>query len=962
MAELSTARVARAVWFGPFRLIPTQRLLLEGNKPLHVGSRALEILIILVERAGELVSKDELTARVWPNMTLEESNLKVHVAALRRVLADGQAGNRYIITIPGRGYRFVAPISPIEEVETLPPKAVKHSHNLPVMLTRVIGRADTVSKLAEQLAQRRFLTIVGTGGVGTTTVALALAEAVLPAYEDGVRFVELAPLADPRLVPAALAGALGLEFRADDLLAGVIAALRDKQMLVVLDNCERLVTSAAALAVAVLKEAPRVHIGATSREPLRAEGEHVHRLQPLAFPPSATDLTAAEALTFPAVQLFVERAAASLGAFELTDAEASFAATICAKLDGVPLAIEFAAARVDAFGVRGLAARLDDRLQLLTSGRRTGLARHRTMRATLDWSYEILPEAERLLLRRSAVFAGAFSLESASAVLADSKLAVAEIAERIANLVAKSLITADVGGPIVLYRLLETTRAYAREKLDESGEPRTFAQRHAEYYRDLYERVTAKWGTRPAADFLAEHRCHLDEVRAALDWAFSPGGEASVGVALTIAVVPLWFELSLMAEARGRVERALSIIEPGSIENAQREMQLLAALGASLLYTPGVSRIATIGTKALELADTLDQPEYQLRALWGLWAYRITVGEYRAALTLAQRFRSVAERDADTPDLAAIGDRMVGLVLHFLGEQSEAKRHIESMLEHYVVAVPHSHTIRFPIDQRVAARVTLARILWLQGFPEQALRTAHSTVEEALALDHPMSRCYATAVAACPVELFVGDLPAAERSVATLLDDTARHGLALLHIWGRGLKGAVVIRRGDAAAGTQLLERALNDLRETRSALLRMEFVAALAQGLGRVGQVVKALRAVDKVLEEAERTESRWCIAELLRIKGELLLLEGGRDASAAAERLFEESLFWARRQEALSWELRASISLARLRHGQRRTEEAYGLLAAVCGRFTEGFETTDFLTAKKLLLRSRNRILPTA
>lgn len=926
---------------------------MDGDKALRLGSRALEVLIALVERPGELVTKDELMARVWPTTVVEECNLKVHVAALRRALADGQAGNRYLATIPGRGYRFVAPITVAESASTSAPQtaATKHAHNLPLMLTRMVGRTDTVRKLAEQLPRQRFITIIGAAGVGTTSVALAVAEALLPAYEDGVWFVDLAPVAAARLVPTAVAAVFGLELRATDPLPALVAALRNKQTLLVLDNCEHVVDAAATLVVAVLKGAPRVHVLATSREPLRAQAEHLHRLAPLASPPPSARLTASEALAFPAVQLFVECAAASLGEFELSDSDAPFVADICSKLDGVPLAIEFAAARVDVFGVHGLALRLEDRLRMLTSGRRTALPRHQTMRATLDWSYEFLPELERLVLRRLAIFAGAFSLEAASVLAASKEVIGSEVADIVVNLIEKSLVSADVGGTMVRYRLLATTRAYALEKLRESGEYDGLVRRHAEFYRNLFEKAAAEWDSKPTAMWLADYARRIDEVRAALDWAFSPSGDASVGLALTAAAVPLWFQLSLVAEARDRVERALLRIESGPSQDARCEMQLAAAHGASLMYTKGpVPEIATAWTKALELADRLDDNEYQLRALWGLWVYRISNGEYRSAFALAQRFRSVAEGAARAFDLP-IGDRMVGVVLHYLGNQTEARRSIELMLHRYVTPVRSSHTIRFQLDQRVTARVILARILWLQGFPDQAMRTARSTVEEARTLDHPMSLCYALASAACPVALFVGDLAAAEHSISMLLDQSTRHGLALWHGWGRSFNGALVIERGDVVAGLQLLRSALDEVRETRSALRYMAFISELAQGFGRAGQVAQGLEAIDEALERSERTEERWCVAELLRIKGELVLLEGGCNTAPAVEDLFGDALAWSRRQGVLSWELRTAISLARLQRKQGRTREAHDLLASVYGRFTEGFETADLLTAKRLL-----------
>lgn len=478
----NAASAERPISFPPFHLYPAQRLLLDAGKPLRLGSRALDILIALVERPGELIGKDELIARVWPNTFVEGGNLKVHIAALRRALGDGQDGRRYIATAPGRGYCFVAPIARSGEPISLAPLSTDASsaHNLPARLGRMIGRADTVRVLAGQLPRQRFVTMVGPGGIGKTTVALAVGEAMVAAYEHGVWFVDFGPLSDSFLVPSALASALGVESRADNPMPAVLAFLRDKQMLLVLDNCEHVIGPAAVVAAEILKAAPRAHILATSREPLRAAGEHVHRLSPLETPPATPRLTAAEALCFPSIQLFAERAAEAQDEFALSDANASIVADICRRLDGIALAIELAAARIGTLGVSGLAARLDDRFRLLTNGRRTALPRHQTLRATLDWSYEWLSEQERKVLRRLAIFESAFTLDAASAVGTGGPIAAPDVVDCVANLVAKSLIVADVGDTIVHYRLLETTRAYALEKLAESGEVEALARCHDE--------------------------------------------------------------------------------------------------------------------------------------------------------------------------------------------------------------------------------------------------------------------------------------------------------------------------------------------------------------------------------------------------------------------------------------------------------------------------------------------------
>jgi hypothetical protein len=355
-------------------------------------------------------------------------------------------------------------------------------------------------------------------------------------------------------------------------------------------------------------------------------------------------------------------------------------------------------------------------------------------------------------------------------------------------------------------------------------------------------------------------------------------------------------------------------------------------------------------TNALQCAERLDETDYQLRALWGLWSYHLSRGEHRTAQTLAERFSRLAEGTTDPAD-RLIGARLVGVSLHYLGEQTDARRHLERMLSHYVAPVYRPHAIRFQYDQRVMARATLAWILWLQGFPDQAIHTAKRNVEEARASDHALSLCYALAEAACPLALFVGDLATAERLVAMLLDRSAKHALSLAHACGRYLEGVLRIKRGDAVTGLQLLRTTVDELGETRFVLRYTAFLGALMEGLIGAGQVAQGLVIIDEALARSERNEERWCLAELLRIKGELVLLEGTAKAAVAAEDHFLQALDCAHRQGALSWELRAATSLARLRHQQDRTAEARGFLAPVYERFTEGFETADLKAAQALL-----------
>jgi predicted ATPase/DNA-binding winged helix-turn-helix (wHTH) protein len=950
VVDLAASASERPVSFGPFRLLPAQRLLLEGDKPVRLGSRALDMLIALVERPGEVVSKDELMERVWPNTHVDEGNLKFQISALRRTLGGG---NRYLLYVPGRGYSFVAAVARADEAGTAAPEPAQTEtgHNLPTLLTRLIGRSDSVSRLTDQLRRQRLLTIVGPGGIGKTSVALAVAERLIPAYEDGVWLIDLAPLADPRLVPSGLADVLGLQIRSGDPLPGLVASLRDKKMLLVLDNCEHVIEAAATLAVAVLTGVPGVQIVATSREPLRIAGEHVHRLSPLASPPALARLTAAEALGFPAVQLFVERAAATLDEFELTDADAPTVADICGRLDGIALAIELAAARVATFGVHGVAAHLDDRFQLLTRGRRTALPRHRTLRATLDWSYELLAEPERVVLRRLAIFSGGFTEEAASAVAASAEIAASEVVESLANLVTKSLVSVDVGGVMVRYRPPETVRAYALQRLIDTGEREQMARRHAEYHRDLFERAEAEAEARPMAEWLALYRPRVDNLRAALDWAFSPIGDASIGVALTAASAPLWVDLSMMAECRRHIERALARLDSVADLDPRQEMHLQAALGVSLNYTTGpIPETEAAWTRTLEIAKSLDDTEFQLRALRGLWAHHMNAGGYRASLAIANEFNALA---AITGDRAALGaaDRMAGIILHYLGDQTGARQHLERQMARAVSPVRQSQPVRFLIDQRVAARSLLARILWLQGFPDQAAATARLAVDEAEATGHALSICHALAQAACPVAALNGDVEAAEGYTAVLLNHARELGLAGWIARSHCFQGVVLIMRRDFAAGLPLLRKALDELRDGGAAPGYPAFLALFARGLGLAGQVTEGLEVVDHALQLSERHEENWSLPEVLRNKGELLLLERSVSAAVAAEDCFRQALDWARRDGTLSYELRAAFSLGRLWRDQGRGAEARELVGSVYRRFTEGFETGDLRIAKRLL-----------
>lgn len=913
-------------------------MLLADEKPVRLGSRALDILIALVERAGELVSKDEIVRRVWPDTIVEEASLRVHIGALRKVLGDGRDGARYVANIPGRGYCFVAPVRHLAPDHPRTTSAVAAPlSNLPAPLTRIIGRAESVNALAAQLTAHRFVTIVGPGGIGKTTVAIAVAESVSSSYEHAVCFLDLGSLADPRLVSSALASALGIAVFSDNPLPGVLDSLSDKQMLIVLDTCEHVIEAAAALAEELLRGAPRVHLLTTSREPLRAVGEWVHRLSSLESPPPGVTSTAAEALSYPAVQLFAERSMASSDTFRLTDADVPIVADICRRLDGIPLAIELAAATVDLFGVRGLAARLHDHLALLTRGRRTALPRHQTLRATLDWSYEILPPKEKVILRRLAVFAGGFTLDSASVVATREEIGAQDVVDAVTNLAAKSLLAADVGGENVRYRLLDITRAYALEKLRQSDESALIFRRHAEHTCERLQRAAADWEVLPTKIWREIYGRQIDDVRAALNWAFSPDGDASVGVALTAASTILWIELSLMDEHRQQLEQALKSIAAGPRADPKYEMQLNAALGNALFHTVGPGlEAATAFSRALELAEQLGDTAFRLRAFSGLCAEHLVRGEYRTAVAFAERFTGALGDSAD-PAACIIGDRLLALSLHFWGDQSRARRLAERVLSQPVSTVHRTHNTGVQFDQRVASRTMLARILWLQGFPDQAVSLAQEAVDIALSIDHPISICYTLAVAAYPIAFWTGT--GADRFLALLREHSIRHSLVYWQSWARGYEMLARPRDSDADGA--------HGKRGSKRAAYPLDAVGPQLETFATVSEEFAAIRA----RERAESGAGGWCAAELLRAGAEMTLRQAGPHAAERAETALLRSLDIARTHQTPSWELRTLTSLARLRRDEGRIAEAKTLLESVYGRFTEGFATTDLLNASALM-----------
>ena len=914
--------------FGPFRLLPLERLLFDGERALRLGSRAMDLLLALLERAGEVVDKNELLAIVWPHAVVDDATLRVHLAALRKVLGDGRDGQRYITTIPGRGYGFLAPLSYTGQAVASGPASAEPRHNLPVLLTRMVGRGETVQAMANQLLQLRLLCIVGPGGIGKTTVAVALATRVLRRYADGVCFVDLAPLGEGRLVPLALATALGVAVPAGDSMPGLLAYLRQRHMLIVLDNCEHVIGAAAALADALLKGAPQLHLLATSREPLRITSEHLQRLPALGLPPADVVPDAQAARHFAAVQLFCERCAAVDDRFVLADADVPVVAEICRRLDGIPLALELAAGRIGHFGIHELRRQLDDRFRLLTRGPRNVPLRHQTLRATLDWSYGLLDAEEREVLQVLSVFKSRFRMQSATAV------AGRDVFDTVADLAAKSLVSIEFCCEHVYYRLLETTRAYAAAQLQAGGQGDAVFQRHARHCLALAGRVAADWERMSFARWSACYGRHVDDLRAAIDWAFGEAADAALGIALTLAAQTLFYQLSLMDEYRVRVERALEQMALHAIDDRDSEMQLHASLAHLLMHTQGVTDAMLASFRhgyalAMHSGDTARRAE----AICGMWICSMALADFTGADAYVAQFGALCQASGSTA-MQLVQARMRSAGEHLQGRHGESASLARMVLAHPDGAGQLTLNNALLADHQVCLRGNLSRCLWLLGRPDEALHIAREAVM--LGFEHNgASLCVALAFSAIPVALWCGQYGLARAWNCLLREHAARYGLLYWSAWGSGYQQLL-------DAGERITEFAWPTV---RSWPMQIDVMATLHDAA-----------ADAQAVRRARTGQAPWSMPEVLRRAAHRhwrTLEEDDHAGLAGVEAQLAEALALAREQGVPGWELRCATSLATLLHAQGRSPEAREVLAPVHARCQQGQGSTDVMAAAQLLAR---------
>ncbi|SEU16793.1 winged helix-turn-helix domain-containing protein [Variovorax sp. OV084] len=887
--------------FGAFTLWETEPRLERDGQPVRLGSRAIGLLVALVGRAGEVISKDELLAAVWPDTVVEEASVRVHMSILRKALGPPGAEDgclEWIANIPLRGYRFLgrvhcefAPSAVAAQVaHTSLPDALAA---LPARVTSLVGREVEIERVLGMLGASRLVTIAGPGGVGKTSVAIRVAARYRERLQAPLGFVDLAPLTSQDHVLTTMARAIGVRGGVPDIEEAVVQRLEGQPMLLLVDNCEHVIERLSPLLGRLLTALPRLRVLATSREVLRVAGEHVLRLMPLAVQQSQPG-SLAHALRSPAVQLLVERAqAAGAGAFD--DASSGPLTRICRQVDGIPLAIELVAARLGAQPVGELAFRLDDHMRLHSTAKQPSLARHRTLAATLDWSIGLLGDTELLLFRRLSVFRAYFGIAAALSVAA-SALDPDVASDALLNLASKSLVVYDTDQAADSpYRLLDTTRSYAHALLVQADENDAVAKSHALFMLDLMGVATADLASLDADAWTQRYRGYLEDVRAALDACIGHHDEMTIAGALTVASAPLWFRLSEVSEYRDRVRAALDQVDALEIPDRLTAGRLEIALYNALWHTGGtVSEMTQACERALACALELKIKTLEFQARWGLCALNVTRGAYTPALRHAEFLSEFASHSTNAVT-RNLSHRMLALANHFCGAFAEARAHAEAAAD-ADDAIRRNHVNAFQPDARTTAMAILARTLWIQGESSLAMTTAIRCVEEAEALGHALSFCVAL-FWICPMAIWAGEQEAARAWTDTLLQQTRSKGFAYWHAWALCYDDAMKLGEvDDAGAHIEAVATKVLAMDEPRREMM-----------------VTFCDRWVDDdLVARAMRGEGQWNAAEVYRAAGRRMELQGN---DAEAETLYLQAHALARSQGALAWELRAAGMLERLR-----------------------------------------------
>ncbi|WP_337840690.1 winged helix-turn-helix domain-containing protein [Rheinheimera sp.] len=918
-----TEMLTSSLRFGPFLYHEHRRELVRDQQPVAIGSRAFDILSVLLRHAGRVIDNDTLVAAAWPHTVVEESNLRVHISALRKALQEESQGIRYIENIPGRGYCFVAEITPISAASALSSSVAGALQTSSVRsLVPMLGRGRELTEIRRLLLDRRCVTITGPGGMGKTILALTVAEQWQAEFPGKSYFIDFSLHTDSRLVENFLAMALDLVCVDCNPLQEIIHSLAKTPVLLVLDNCEHLVQRIGELAEQLLRQLPQAHLLITSREPLRSEGEQVFPLEPLACPESERLFTAEQLMDYPGVQLFMSRVQALLPDLQLSAEQVDAVGRICRRLDGLPLALELAAARVPVFGFAELERRLDNRFSFLTKGRRTALARHQTLKAVIDWSYDSLTANEAGVWRSLAVFAGRFDLEAVLAVNPD--FSEANILDLMDGLVAKSLVRVmDLDGR-VSFALLESMRYFALDLLQQHGELEPIRHRHALYCLKQTQQPLDEWNADTPANWLQVRKQDVADIKLALHWAFAEPDKHELAIRLATESAPLWYRSLQLSEIQLYLEQAWHIARSRlALLPADLIAKLGLALGHVRFHHYGASaQVAELFQLGLQYAAAAQEQVLQIQLTWSLYAHSV-LGADDASLEYWSRAYLSLTSNSSLPQIAATRSRTQMINQYTRGHFTVALALGEEAMQLEVrqpLTIP-AHVYCY--DHLVAASAFHARSLWIAGQTNEAIRLIIRMLDRAQSIRQPYALGYFLVCGLCPVALWQGDT------------QLACYGIDMLLRLNSGMPAQIW------KAGGQVFSEALKILSDH----------ASPDTCLGEMNRFYgNLLGTIDyRFLPEFAGTSpawpaSAWCEAEIIRARAMAVKHHGG--STAEIQKSCCEAYQLARRQGALSWQLRAAMSLKAL--GWPGSEE---LLLQTMALFPQHQQTKDWKEACLLL-----------
>lgn len=932
----SALRNSRAIVFGPFRLSPNDETVYAHGKRVAIRGKAYQVLLLLVSYPNEVIPAERFNRQLWPNTPNDDINLRVQIASLRRVLEQFEGGDQCIQNVSGRGYRFAGKAlyeeNFVGSTDTGMPLLVHDTLHGIVSPADMSAKDDDVHTIGRLIATGPVTTIVGPGGVGKTVLALQAMRAWCAMHSMDAIFLDLSLVPTPAHVQGALISALLPSLSPHSTPDVAIDLLRGRRLLIVLDSCERVIDAAASLAN-TLARTTGVKVLATSREPLRVDGESVHRVRPLTFPERDEESWHPQATNFTALRLFYDLARAAGSPVPADESDANRVSKICALLDGLPLAIEHAAACLNVFSLAELTERLiADPLGVLTRGRRTAPIRHKTIRSTIDWSYDELAIQEQRLFRAISIFESPFTLSHAHSIFSDTQVGHERNTQPILlALIDKSLVTVEHRDSRSAFSMSHLVRSHGMEKLVEHGELDVVRERHVEHLIQLLTEPAQYQSADAALDPLAKDSVTLAQIHSAFAWLLTTAPNNDLGVTLAWASYDLYADNDLLVEYRHIVERlAIALDEPTMA--AESAFRLHLALGkACLASLPVLNDTARQALhKAFCLARQYESHERMVHVMHYAVQAFLAYGDYDES----RRLINILHREVLSRGKGLDLVQRAVTALHLKrGNILSATKHLRKIRESRktsgAIAAGMASGLRNHFEDH-SFKITEAQILWLSGDVTAAYDVVSDVISDALKAGNE-SLCEALAEGACLIACWNGDARGlrqrhTELNAASQRSSSERWS-AMSQCFELFISGVPLDQSPLPWSPPDQHEPALHDMLAT----LNRKFLTPYA-------------------VERARSGKAGYCTPEIYRTWGENLLASGSRSCEES-ESLFKNALAISRRQGTVFWELRASISLAKLRRRAQASSEAVDLLGSALEKIRVPGESADAEFARILI-----------